>query len=198
MASEYFKHESAYVDEPSSVGNGTKIWHFSHIQQGAVIGSYCSLGQNVNVGCNVIIGNNVKIQNNVSVYEGVQLEDSVFCGPSVVFTNIKDPRSQFPQRGKYISTLVKEGATLGANSTIVCGITIGRFAFIGAGAVVTKSVSDFALIFGNPAKHAGWVSRAGKKLDFDLNSSVFCETSGKYYSLVNNSVVELDTEPILS
>lgn len=196
MAIDYFKHESAYVDEPSIIGHGTKIWHFSHVQQGAIIGSNCSLGQNVNIGCNVKIGNNVKIQNNVSVYEGVQLEDSVFCGPSVVFTNIKDPRSQYPQRGNYISTLVKEGATLGANSTIVCGITIGRFAFIGAGAVVTKSVSDFSLIFGNPAKQNGWVSRAGKKLEFKGDSAIFCETSGMYYRLENNSVVEFQTRPV--
>ncbi len=186
----YFKHESAYVDDPCEIGDGTKIWHFSHIQSGAKIGRMCVVGQNVNVGNNVTIGNFVKIQNNVSVYEGVVLEDYVFCGPSMVFTNVLDPRSKYPQVGSkfYKPTLVKEGASLGANSTIVCGHTIGRFAFIGAGAVVTKDVPDFALVVGNPAKIVGWMSEAGKKLVFDRDGLAYCEKAGKQYKLVGNQV----------
>lgn len=187
----YFKHESAYVDEPVEIGEGTKIWHFSHVQSGAKIGRNCILGQNVNIGNNVTIGNFVKIQNNVSVYEGVILEDYVFCGPSMVFTNVNDPRSKYPQAGSqfYKKTLVKEGATLGANSTIVCGHTIGRFAFIGAGSVVTKDIPDFALVIGNPGKITGWMSEAGKKLVFDKEGIAFCEKSGKSYCL-NNGLLE--------
>lgn len=160
-----------------------KIWHFSHVQAGAKLGTGCILGQNVNIGPNVIIGNNVKIQNNVSVYEGVTLEDDVFCGPSMVFTNILDPRSAFPQRGKYIPTFVRRGVTIGANSTIVCGITIGQFAFIGAGAVVTKDVPDFALIVGNPAKQIGWLSEAGQRLLFGKDNLAFCKRSGSAISI---------------
>lgn len=186
----YFKHESAYIDDSVTIGEGTKIWHFCHVQSGSTLGIGCVLGQNVFVGSNVLIGSRVKIQNNVSVYEGVQLEDNVFCGPSVVFTNIKDPRSSFPQQGKYITTLVKEGATLGANSTIVCGITVGRFAFIGAGSVVTKDVPEFALIVGNPGKQIGWMSRAGKKLNFTASDTDKCEKSGKIYLLRNGKVLE--------
>src|SRR4030067_1786262 len=150
----YFKHESAYIDDNVEIGNGTKVWHFTHIQSGAKIGKNCVLGQNVNVGNNVLIGSFCKIQNNVSIYEGVTLEDYVFCGPSMVFTNIIDPRCKYPQVGSefYIKTLVKEGASIGANAVIVCGNTIGRNAMIGAGAVVTKDVPDFALVVGNPAK----------------------------------------------
>lgn len=193
MSNNYFVHESSYIDDNVKIGGGTKIWHFTHVQSGAVIGKNCVLGQNVNVGNNVTIGNNVKIQNNVSVYEGVTLEDFVFCGPSTVFTNIVDPRSKYPQRGAeyYIKTLVKEGATLGANSTIICGSTIGRYAFIGAGAVVTKNVPDFALVVGNPAKIVGWVSEAGTKLQFDKEGIAFCRKSNKKYKLENNLVVEL-------
>lgn len=189
----YYVDRHAVVDENVEIGEGTKIWHFSHIQSGAKIGKYCVLGQNVNVGNNVVIGNYVKIQNNVSVYEGVTLEDYVFCGPSMVFTNIKDPRSKYPQVGSkyYIKTLVKEGASLGANSTIVCGITIGKFAFIGAGAVVTKDVPDFALVVGNPGRIKGWVSEAGKKLNFDENGLAFCEYSNKKYKLENGIVIEV-------
>lgn len=188
----YFKHESAYVDEPCEIGEGTKIWHFSHVQSGSKIGKNCVLGQNVNIGNNVTIGDFVKIQNNVSVYEGVILEDYVFCGPSMVFTNISDPRSKYPQVGSqyYKKTLVKEGASLGANCTIVCGNTIGRFAFVGAGAVVTKDVPDFALVVGNPARITGWFSEAGKKLSFDENGVAVCEKSGKKYRLENNRVTE--------
>ncbi len=189
----YFKHESAYVDENVEIGEGTKIWHFTHVQSGARIGKNCVLGQNVNVGSNVSIGNSVKIQNNVSVYEGVVLEDFVFCGPSMVFTNIIDPRSKYPQVGSkyYIKTLVKEGASLGANATILCGHTIGKFAFIGAGAVVTKDVPDYALVVGNPAKQIGWLSEAGQKLIFDKDGFAFCGRSNKKYKLENNSVTEV-------
>jgi len=168
---DFFVHETAIIDENISIGNGTKIWHFSHIQSGAVIGEKCSLGQNVNVGNNVKIGNHVKIQNNVSVYEGVELEDYVFCGPSMVFTNILLPRCEFPQRGSefYDKTLVKKSASIGANATIVCGNTIGQYAMIGAGAVVTKDVPDFALILSNPGKIVGWVDKKGSRLEFDKN-----------------------------
>jgi len=181
----YFKHESAYVDDPCEIGEGTKIWHFSHVQSGAKIGKRCVLGQNVNIGNNVTIGNYVKIQNNVSVYEGVTLEDYVFCGPSMVFTNIIDPRSKYPQVGSqfYKATIVREGASLGANSTIVCGKTIGRFAFVGAGAVVTKDIPDFALAVGNPARVVGWLSEAGKKLKFNGDGIAVCDTSRKRYKL---------------
>ena len=189
----YFKHESAYVDEPSDIGEGTKIWHFTHVQSGSKIGRNCVFGQNVNIGNNVIIGDFVKIQNNVSVYEGVILEDYVFCGPSMVFTNISDPRSKYPQVGSqyYKKTLVQEGASLGANCTVVCGNTIGRFAFVGAGAVVTRDVPDFALVVGNPARIAGWISEAGKRLSFDENGVAACEKSGKKYRLENNRVTEI-------
>ncbi|GMU99342.1 acyltransferase [Ignavibacterium album] len=190
----YYINEYAVVDDNVEIGEGTKIWHFSHIQSGAKIGKKCVLGQNVNVGNNVVIGNYVKIQNNVSVYEGVTLEDYVFCGPSMVFTNVKDPRSKYPQVGSqfYIKTLVKEGASLGANCTIVCGITIGKYAFVGAGAVVTRDVPDYALVVGNPAKIVGWVSEAGKKLDFDANGFAYCERSNKKYKLENNRVIEVE------
>ncbi len=190
----YFKHESAYVDENVTVGEGTKIWHFSHVQSGANIGKNCVLGQNVNIGNNVDIGNYVKIQNNVSVYEGVTLEDYVFCGPSMVFTNILDPRSKYPQVGSqyYIKTLVKEGTSLGANCTIVCGTTIGKHAFVGAGSVVTKDVPDFALVVGVPAKIIGWYSEAGKKLEFDESGFAYCDKSKKKYKLEDNKVVEVE------
>jgi UDP-2-acetamido-3-amino-2,3-dideoxy-glucuronate N-acetyltransferase len=189
----FYVNEHAVVDEGVEIGEGTKIWHFSHVQKGAKIGRYCVLGQNVNVANDVTIGNYVKIQNNVSVYEGVTLEDYVFCGPSMVFTNILDPRCKYPQVGKefYIKTLVKEGASLGANSTIVCGHTIGRFAFVGAGAVVTKDIPDFALVVGNPGRIVGWVSEAGKKLKFDEKGEAYCEKSGKRYKMEGRKVVEL-------
>jgi len=182
----------AVVDDNVEIGDGTKIWHFSHVQSGSKIGHHCVIGQNVNVANNVTIGNYVKIQNNVSVYEGVELEDYVFCGPSMVFTNILDPRCKYPQVGAefYIKTVVKEGASLGANSTIVCGHTIGRAALVGAGAVVTKDVPDFALVVGNPARIVGWVSEAGKKLAFDKDGYAYCEKSKKKYHLSNGSVKE--------
>jgi len=189
----YFKHESTYIDDNVEIGDGTKVWHFTHIQSGSRIGKNCVLGQNVNVGNNVVIGSFCKIQNNVSIYEGVTLEDYVFCGPSMVFTNIIDPRCKYPQVGSefYIKTLVKEGASIGANATIVCGNTIGKNAMIGAGAVVTKDVPDFALMVGNPAKIIGWVSEAGKRLNFDDDGFAVCEKSGKKYRLVDSRVIEL-------
>ena len=161
----YFAHESSYVDSDVSIGDNTKIWHFSHIQTGAIIGENCSIGQNVNIANNVKIGNHVKIQNNVSVYEGVELEDYVFCGPSMVFTNIKVPRSEFPQRGTefYSKTLVKKSASIGANATIVCGVTIGEYAMIGSGTVVTKDIPAYALVVGNPGRVVGKVDKKGNK-----------------------------------
>lgn len=194
MSKPPYVNQYAVVDDNVELGEGTKVWHFSHVQSGSKIGKNCVLGQNVNIANNVIIGNNVKIQNNVSVYEGVTLEDYVFCGPSMVFTNIMDPRSKYPQVGAqfYLKTLVKEGASLGANSTIVCGHSVGRFAFVGAGSVVTKDVPDFALVVGNPARIVGWVSEAGKKLKFDENGFALCEKSGKKYKLENNRVTEVE------
>ena len=164
---DYFIHESSYVDDNVEIGKGTKIWHFSHIQSDAKIGKNCSIGQNVNIGNNVIIGNNVKIQNNVSIYEGVELEDYVFCGPSMVFTNIKLPRSEFPQRGSqyYAKTLVKKSASIGANATIVCGVTIGEYAFIGSGAVVTKDVPPYSLVVGNPGRVVKKVNKKGNSIE---------------------------------
>ncbi len=163
----YFVHDSSYVDDGVEIGKDTKIWHFSHVQTGSKIGKNCSIGQNVNIGNNVKIGNHVKIQNNVSVYEGVELEDYVFCGPSMVFTNIKLPRSEFPQRGSenYQKTLVKKSASIGANATIVCGVTIGEYAMIGSGAVVTKDVPAYSLVVGNPAKVIGKVDKKGNRLE---------------------------------
>ena len=161
----FFLHESSYVDESVLIGEGTKIWHFSHVQSGAIIGKNCTIGQNVNVGNNVKIGNHVKIQNNVSVYEGVELEDYVFCGPSMVFTNIKVPLSEFPQRGNkfYSKTLVKKSASIGANATIVCGVTIGEYAMVGSGTVVTKDVPAYTLVVGNPGRIVGKVDKKGNK-----------------------------------
>jgi UDP-2-acetamido-3-amino-2,3-dideoxy-glucuronate N-acetyltransferase len=171
MEKKYFVHESAYVDDHVEIDEGTKIWHFSHIQSGSNIGKNCSIGQNVNIGNNVRIGNSVKIQNNVSVYEGVELEDYVFCGPSMVFTNILNPRSEFPQRGSefYLKTLVKKSASLGANCTIVCGHSVGKYAFVGAGSVVTKEVPDYAMVFGNPARLKGWVCACGNRLEMTID-----------------------------
>lgn len=178
---ESFVHESSYIDEDVIIGEDTKIWHFCHIQKGARIGSRCSFGQNVNVGNNVRIGNGVRIQNNVSVYEGVEIEDNVFCGPSCVFTNVTTPRAHFPCHGVYAKTLIKEGASLGANSTIVCGHTVGKSALIAAGAVVTHNVPDYALMAGVPARRIGWVCECGKRLDGSLKCSC-----GRQYKLISD------------
>lgn len=189
----FFIHESSYIDADVIIGEGTKVWYFCHIQSGARIGKHCVLGQNVNIGSNVVIGNYVKIQNNVSIYEGVTLEDYVFCGPSVVFTNILDPRSKYPQAGSkfYKKTIVHKGASLGANSTILCDHSIGRFAFVGAGAVVTKDVPDYALVVGNPARIKGWVSEAGKRLEFNDEGIAFCKKSGLFYKLEKDYVIQV-------
>ena len=160
----YFVHESSYIDEPSTIGEGTKIWHFSHICAHAVLGPNCNLGQNVMVGPNVSVGDGCRIQNNVSVYEGVELEESVFCGPSMVFTNVFNPRSEVVRKDEYRKTLVKKGASIGANATVVCGSTIGEYAFVGAGSVVTKDVPAYALVMGNPARRTAWMCRCGEKL----------------------------------
>ena len=180
----YFVHESSYVDEPARIGAGTKIWHFSHVMKNCRIGENCNIGQNVVVSPDVVIGRNVKIQNNVSVYTGCILEDDVFCGPSMVFTNVFNPRSHVVRRDEYKTTLVRRGASLGANSTVVCGITIGQYAFIGAGSVVTRDVPDYALLYGNPAKIRGWMCNCGIKLPLGVDAneqSACCTSCGRSY-----------------
>jgi UDP-2-acetamido-3-amino-2,3-dideoxy-glucuronate N-acetyltransferase len=192
----YFKHESAYVDEPCQIGDGTKIWHFCHIQKGAHIGSNCIFGQNCNVGNDVIIGSNVKVQNNVSIYTGTIIEDDVFLGPSCVLTNVTNPRSQVDRHALYEKTLLRRGCTIGANATVVCGTQIGRYAFVAAGAVVTKDVPDYALVLGAPARQIGWMSRHGHKLSFGPDGTANCPESGLTYTK-NGSVVsccDLDEE----
>jgi len=184
----YFVHESAYVDEGCEIGAGTKIWHFAHLMASCKIGRDCTIGQNVLVGCNVLLGNNVKVQNNVSVYQGVVCEDDVFLGPSMVFTNIINPRSAVSRKDKFIPTLVKRGASIGANATIVCGNTIGEYALVGAGAVVTREVSAYALVMGNPGVQKGWVSEFGHTLQFDAANKATCAESGQQYKLDNNTV----------
>lgn len=185
---EYFAHPTAVVDEGCSIGKGTKIWHFSHIMTGCVMGENCNVGQNVVISPGVILGKNVKIQNNVSLYTGVICEDDVFLGPSCVFTNIVNPRSAVIRKDQYVKTLVKKGASIGANATIVCGHDIGEFAFIGAGSVVTKEVKPYALVVGNPAKHVGWMSEYGHRLSFGSDGIASCPESGEKYRLENNSV----------
>ncbi|PDV99803.1 acyltransferase [Candidatus Chloroploca asiatica] len=186
----YFAHESAYLDQPCTIGEGTKIWHFCHIMPHASIGAHCTLGQNVMVASHVQIGNNVKIQNNVSLYTGVELEDDVFCGPSCVFTNVVNPRAQINRQREYQPTLVRRGATIGANATIVCGATIGRYAFIGAGAVIRGNVPDYALIVGVPGKQRGWMSRHGQRLPLpDENGIMTCQISGWRYREEQPSLV---------
>ena len=188
---DYFLHETAVVDAGCSIGRGTKIWHFSHIMPEAVLGKNCNIGQNVVISPKVILGNNVKVQNNVSIYTGVECEDDVFLGPSMVFTNVINPRSAVIRRDQYLQTNVGKGASIGANATIVCGNSIGEYAFIGAGAVVTKEVLPYALVVGNPAKHIGWMSEYGHRLQFDENNQAQCPESGDHYKLENNRVQKL-------
>jgi UDP-2-acetamido-3-amino-2,3-dideoxy-glucuronate N-acetyltransferase len=192
--SDYFVHESSYVDDGCVIGAGTKIWHFSHVMSGARIGERCNIGQNVVISPQVTIGNNVKIQNNVSVYTGVTLEDDVFCGPSMVFTNVINPRSHVTRKDEYRTTLVKRGASLGANSTIVCGHTIGAFAFIGAGAVITRDVPDFALMVGNPGRIAGWMCECGVKLASGAAppATATCAACGKRYATAATVLARAD------
>lgn len=184
---EFYRHESSYVDGDSSVGAGTKIWHFCHIQSGAKIGEKCSIGQNVNISGRAVLGNGVKVQNNVSVYDDVILEDGVFCGPSCVFTNVVNPRSFIERKHEYKQTRVGKGATIGANATIVCGSTLGRYCLVGAGSVVTKDVPDYALVYGTPARRRGWVCECGVKLDGDLR----CPACGKSYRETSQGLAEL-------
>lgn len=194
MEKEYFAHETAVIDDGCKIGRGTKIWHFSHIMTGSEIGENCNIGQNVVISPGVRLGKNVKVQNNVSVYTGVICEDDVFLGPSMVFTNILNPRSAVVRRDKYVTTIVEKGATIGANATIVCGNRIGRYAFIGAGAVVTKEVLPYSLVVGNPAKHIGWMSEFGHRLEFDENGIAICPESGEKYKLENGMVSKINNQ----
>ena len=194
MERNYFVHESSYVDEPCEIGQGTKIWHFSHVMAGSKIGRGCNIGQNVVISPQVVIGDNVKIQNNVSVYTGVELEDDVFCGPSMVFTNVTNPRSHVSRKDEFRKTLVKCGASIGANATVVCGHTIGRYAFIGAGAVVTRDVPDYAIVVGNPARVIGWMCKCGVRLnlsrDLSCTEPATCSACGTNYVKGDGSLTE--------
>ena len=191
MDQPYTAHPTAVIDDGAIIGKGTRIWHFSHIMPGCTIGENCNIGQNVVISPDVKLGRNVKVQNNVSIYTGVECGDDVFLGPSMVFTNVINPRSAVNRRGEYLRTLVKTGASIGANATIVCGHDIGRFAFIGAGAVVTKEVPDYALVVGNPARQTGWMSEFGHKLKFDPMGEATCPESGQRYKLENGRVARL-------
>ncbi len=184
----YFAHPTAVIDEGSEIGAGTKIWHFSHVMPNCIIGDHCNIGQNVVISPHVVLGKNVKVQNNVSIYTGVVCEDDVFLGPSMVFTNVTNPRSAIIRKNQYAKTIVKKGASIGANATIVCGHDIGRFAFIGAGAVVTKNVPDYALVIGNPAKQIGWMSEFGLKLNFNKGGEAICPESEEKYLLIDGKV----------
>lgn len=188
----YFKHESAYIDEGCTIGDDTKIWHFSHIMSGCKIGNGCNIGQNVVISPNVVIGNNVKIQNNVSVYTGVVCEDYVFLGPSMVFTNVINPRSEVNRRDEFMTTIIRRGVSVGANATIVCGNEIGEYALIGAGAVITKPVAPYALVVGNPAHRIGWVSRYGHRLHFDKEGIAVCPETNERYRLSNGNVILIE------
>ncbi len=194
MAKEFYAHDTAVIDEGCTIGKGTKIWHFSHIMKGCTIGENCNIGQNVVVSPHVKLGKNVKVQNNVSIYTGVTCEDDVFLGPSMVFTNIINPRSAVIRKDQYASTVVEKGATIGANSTIVCGNRIGRYSFIGAGAVVTKDVKPYALVVGNPARQTGWMSEYGHKLVFGPDGRAVCPESNEIYRLENNTVTKIITK----
>jgi UDP-2-acetamido-3-amino-2,3-dideoxy-glucuronate N-acetyltransferase len=191
MMDAYFAHETAVIDEGCAIGEGTKIWHFSHIMPGCIIGKNCNIGQNVVVSPDVVLGTNVKVQNNVSIYTGVICEDDVFLGPSMVFTNVINPRSAVNRKNAYVKTLVKKGASIGANATIVCGHDIGEYAFIGAGAVVVKEVLPYALVVGNPSKQIGWISEYGHRLTFNDDQIAICPESGEQYKLENNIVIKL-------
>ena len=187
----YYVHPSAYVDEGCEIGEGVKVWHFSHLMAGCKIGDGCNVGQNVVISPRVVLGRNVKVQNNVSIYEGVVCEDDVFLGPSMVFTNVINPRSAVSRKHEYKQTLVRRGASIGANATIICGNEIGEYAFIGAGAVITKPVAPYALVVGNPAKQMGWMSENGQRLYFNSDGEAVCSESGKRYRLTNNAVTKL-------
>ncbi len=187
---EYFAHETAVIDDGCSIGNGTKIWHFSHIMPNCEIGENCNIGQNVVVSSDVVLGRNVKVQNNVSIYTGVICEDDVFLGPSMVFTNVINPRSAIKRRDEFKTTLVKKGASIGANATVICGNNIGEYAFVGAGAVVTKNVKPFALVVGNPSKQIGWISEFGHRLEFDKNGIATCLESQERYRLEDDNVIK--------
>ena len=187
----YFSHPSAIIDNGCQIGNGTKIWHFCHLMPGCIVGDNCVIGQNVYIASKVKLGNNVKVQNNVSIYDGVICEDDVFLGPSMIFTNVINPRSAVSRKNDYQQTIVKKGASIGGNATIICGNEIGEYAFIGAGAVVTKSVLPFALVVGNPSRQVGWVSEMGHKLEFDIHHKAYCTGSNDEYSLENNRVYKL-------
>jgi UDP-2-acetamido-3-amino-2,3-dideoxy-glucuronate N-acetyltransferase len=191
MEKEYFAHETAVIDDGCKIGKGTKIWHFSHIMTGSEIGENCNIGQNVVISPGVILGKNVKVQNNVSVYTGVICDDDVFLGPSMVFTNVVNPRSAIIRKDSYLETIVERGASIGANSTIICGNIIGRYAFIGAGAVVTKDVKPYALVIGNPARQTGWMSEFGHKLIFDSDGIAFCPESNERYRLEKGIVSKI-------
>ena len=191
MEKDYFAHETAVIDEGCTIGKGTKIWHFSHIMKDAVIGESCNIGQNVVVSPGVSLGNNVKVQNNVSIYTGVICEDDVFLGPSMVFTNITNPRSAVIRRDQYVTTTVRRGASIGANATVICGNEIGEYALIGAGAVITKNVRPYALVIGNPGRQTGWVSEYGHKLTFDDSGTALCPESGQKYRLSDEGVTRI-------
>jgi len=193
MSKEFFAHETAFIDEGCEIGKGSKIWHFSHIMSNCKLGENCNIGQNVVISPEVVLGNNVKVQNNVSIYTGVTCDEDVFLGPSMVFTNVTNPRSAINRRGQYSKTHVGKGASIGANATIVCGHDIGEFAFIGAGAVVTKTVPAFALVVGNPAKQIGWMSEYGHRLNFDKDGFAFCEESKEKYQLKDGVVIKVES-----
>lgn len=191
MNEKFYSHSTAIIENPDNIGEGTKIWHFSHVMSNCIIGKNCTIGQNVFISSGAIIGNNVKIQNNISIYDGIICEDDVFLGPSAVFTNVLNPRSQINRKNEFKKTIIMKGATIGANSTIVCGNNIGKYAFIGAGSVVTKTVKNYSLVVGNPSKQIGWISEYGNNLQFDKNNIAKCDNSNSVYEFVNDEVFKL-------